>query len=356
MDKHKLLRLPLLLFGILSLAAAVWLGLQRMGWSLPIFSGILVLYHGQLMFGGFFGTVIGLERAVVIKRSWGYFAPLLSGAGSILILFSPEFIGGPVMISAGSLILAGIFVIFIARDASLHILVMTAGALAWLAGNILWLAGHPVAVISIWWMGFLIFTIAGERLELSRLLVLTRGKKVQFLAGITFLMVGLLVTTFNFEHGLHVSGFGMLVLSMWLLRYDMARKSIRQKGLPRFIAVSLITGYIWLGLGGLLAFFNGGQQAGLVYDALIHSVGLGFVFSMILGHAPIIFPAILKVRLIFRGTYYIPLILLHISLLFRVATDHAGWLEGRMWGGMLNGITVVLFLVNTITSVQSIPD
>ena len=356
MDIQKFLRFPLLFLGIFSLAAAVWLGLQRMGWSLPVFSATLALYHGQLMFGGFFGTVIGLERAAVLKRTWGYFAPVLTGSGSVLMLIDPEIIVGPAMISAGSLILVGIFVVFIKRDVGFHMLVMSAGALAWLTGNILWLAGFPVAVVSVWWMGFLILTIAGERLELSRLLVLTRGKKVQFSAGITSLLVGMLVTTFNFEHGLHVSGFGMLILSMWLLRYDMAKKSIRQKGLPRFIAVSLITGYIWLGLGGLLAFFSGGQQAGLVYDALIHSVGLGFVFSMILGHAPVIFPAILKVRMIFRRTYYIPLILLHISLIFRVAADHAGWLEGRMWGGMVNGIAVLLFLINTITSIRSNPD
>ncbi len=353
MNSQGSLRMPLLFLGILSLITAVWLGLQRMGWNLPLFSSTLTLSHGQLMFGGFFGTVIGLERAVVIKRFWGYFAPVSTGLGAILILIYPEFILGPILITVGSIFLLAIFWVFLSREINFHMIIMATGALVWLIGNILWLFGLAVPVISVWWMGFLIITIAGERLELSRILNLTHGKKVHFLLGIVLLISGMTVTIFNFEHGLHVVGFGMIVLSLWLFLHDLAKKSVKQAGLARFIAVALLIGYAWLGIGGVLAFFNGGQQAGLPYDALIHSVGLGFVFSMILGHAPIIFPAILKVRMTFRVTYYIPLIVLHASLFFRVAADHAGWLQGRMWGGMLNGIAILLFLANTITSIRS---
>jgi len=337
----------------MSLVTAIWFGIQRSGVALPLYSPAFVLSHGQLMFGGFFGTIIGLERAVVVKRIWGYLAPLMTGAGAVLILSNPGFIGGPVLITTGSLFLLIIFIVFLKRETNFHMLIMATGALAWLTGNILWISGFPIPNITMWWMGFLILTIAGERLELSRILNLNRRKKVHFLFSIVLLWVGMIVTSFNFEHGLHVSGFGMIVLSLWLLMYDLAKKSIKQKGLPRFIATALITGYIWLGLGGILALFTGGQQAGLLYDAMIHSVGLGFVFSMILGHAPIIFPAVLNVKMIFRGTYYIPLILLHLSLVFRISSDHAGWLEGRMWGGILNGIAILLFLLNTISSIRS---
>jgi hypothetical protein len=144
----------------------------------------------------------------------------------------------------------------------------------------------------------------------------------------------------------------MLVLAIWLLSYDLARRSVRQKGLPRFIALALLIGYVWLGAGGFLAFFNAGQQAGPLYDAILHSVLIGFVFSMIFGHAPLIFPAILKVKMTFRVTAYIPLILLHLSLILRVSADMAGWQEGKLWGGMINGIAIVLFFINTALSIE----
>ena len=37
-------------------------------------------------------------------------------------------------------------------------------------GNGLWLAGRPIYAVVPWWVGFLVLTIAGERLELSRVL------------------------------------------------------------------------------------------------------------------------------------------------------------------------------------------
>jgi hypothetical protein len=46
---------------------------------------------------------------------------------------------------------------------------MGIGAVAWLAGNLLWLSGWLVAQIVLWWVAFLILTIAGERLELGRI-------------------------------------------------------------------------------------------------------------------------------------------------------------------------------------------
>jgi hypothetical protein len=92
--------------------------------------------------------------------------------------------------------------------------------------------------------------------------------------------------------------------------------------------------------------------AGFQYDAIWHTIFVGFVFSMVFGHAPIIFPAILQVRINYHKGYYIPLILLHLSLLLRLIGDVVAEVSLRKWGGMINGITIVLFFVTVISSLR----
>jgi hypothetical protein len=139
----------------------------------------------------------------------------------------------------------------------------------------------------------------------------------------------------------------MLALTAWLLRYDISRRTVRQSGLTRFTAACLLSGYVWLGIGGLLALRFGGVLAGPRYDAMLHSIFLGFVFAMIFGHAPIIFPAVLGLPIAFRSAFYVHLVLLHLSLALRIVGDLLLWLPARQWGGLLNVVVVLLFLVNT---------
>ena len=89
---------------------------------------------------------------------------------------------------------------------------------------------------------------------------------------------------------------------------------------------------------------NGGIVAGPLYDAMLHVVFVGFVFAMIFGHAPIIFPAVLNLPGPVQSTFYAPLLALHLSLLLRAIGDLAGWSPGRQWGGLLNVMAVLLFL------------
>ena len=130
MDRQRISRVPLILLAIFALLMAIWGGLQRMGWSLPSFNPILSLSHGQLMIGGFLGTVIGLERAVVTKKFWGYIGPLATGIGALLIVtdFSP--LAGAFLITVGSVILVAMFLRFMKTSRSLHLSVMAAGALS----------------------------------------------------------------------------------------------------------------------------------------------------------------------------------------------------------------------------------
>ncbi len=148
----------------------------------------------------------------------------------------------------------------------------------------------------------------------------------------------------------------MLAMALWLLRYDIARYTIRKSGLTRFIAACLLTGYGWLAIGGMLAVRFGGVTAGLQYDAIQHAVLVGFVISMIFGHAPIIFPAVTGKAVPFQPFFYSHLVVLHLSLFLRVGSDLMIWLPGRQWGGMLNAIALLLFMANTARSIRNATD
>lgn len=343
MDRD-LRRIPLLAMAILALLAALWGGWIRIGWDWPPFFAGWIAVHGPLMVSGFLGTLISLERAVALRRPWMYAAPLLSGIGSLALIVGAAELPAKALLAAGSLVLGMIFYIILRQHLTPYTVVMALGSIAWFVGNLLWVFDWPIFRLVPWWMGFLVLTIAGERLELGRLRRLSPTATNAFHGSTTLFLLGLLVSLGSAGVGVRLSGLGMLALSAWLLRYDIARRTIRQVGLPRFAAASLLTGYVWLGVGGLLALAYGALPAGPAYDALLHSVFVGFVMAMIFGHAPIIFPAVLGLPVRYSWIYYIPLLLLNVSVALRIVGDIFLIQSLRMWGGLLNGISILLFL------------
>ncbi len=349
---HYIIRFPMLALGIMALLTGIWGGLLRIGWTFPSFETNWIPIHGPLMVCGFLGTVIGMERAVAQKKLFFYLAPLLTGLGAILMIFEISQSYAAILFSAGSLILVINFAFVLKNFPSMHAAIMALGALVFFIGNIIWFSGFQIPNVVLWWAGFLILTIAGERLELSRLLQPTTAIKLFFHFTVIIFLIGIVFSTFIFSTGMYISGIGMILLAYWLLRYDLAKKSIKNQGLPKFIAIALITGYVWLGIGGIFTLFFGNMQAGPYYDAILHSVFLRFVFSMIFGHAPIIFPAILKVNMNFKNRFYVHLLLLHLSLIIRIVSDIIFWTDGRLLGSLLNGIALLSFFANTVSSIR----
>jgi hypothetical protein len=346
-------RLPLIGLSLLALLAALWAGLVRLGWNLPNLQPGLYAAHGPLMVCGFLGTLISLERAVAVGESWSYAAPILSGAGALaLIIGVPDPIG-PLLITCGSFSLILTFVAILRRQTALFTITMALGAVAWLAGNCMWLAGIPIAEMFFWWTGFLVLTIAGERLELSRLTGAGERHRTSFALGAGIFLVGL-ATAFQLPRiGLRVAGLGMLAIAIWLWRYDLARRTIKQSGLTRFIAANLLAGYFWLGLGAVFWIWFGSDLTTFHYDAMLHTVFLGFVFSMIFAHAPVIFPALLQRPLPYRSRFYAHSALLHLSLLLRICGDLTASFPLFDWGAFLNVLAVLLFLASTVQAVAS---
>ena len=145
---------------------------------------------------------------------------------------------------------------------------------------------------------------------------------------------------------------GLLALAAWLLRNDIARRTVHQRGLTRYIAVCLLSGYVWLIVGGLVLLAAGELAPGNVsYDALVHALGMGFVFSMVFGHAPIIFPAVLRVAVPYHPYFYAPLIALHGSLVLRLAGDALDDFTLVRAGGLLGAIALAGFIIGTVSAV-----
>ena len=83
-------------------------------------------------------------------------------------------------------------------------------------------------------------------------------------------------------------------------------------------------------------------------DAL-HALGLGFIFSMIMGHAPVILPAVARVKLRFGVWFYAPLAALHLSLVVRLGFGLLD-LQVRGTGALLNAAAIALFAVTIVGS------
>ncbi|MEK6813371.1 MAG: hypothetical protein AABY65_01365 [Nitrospirota bacterium] len=350
----QLARVPFLALGMLCLLLAVWGGLVRLGLEVPS-APVLAFHHGPLMVSGFLGTVIGLERAVALKRAWTYAVPLLSGLGALALVAGLPERAGAALIVLASLGLVGIFTVIVRIQPALHSVIMGVGAGCWLVGNVLWLFGQPVHLVVHWWGAYLVLTIAGERLELSRLLDPPPSAKAAFQAFVGVYLGGVALTGAFPDAGARIAGAGMLLVTFWLFVNDIARRTIRGTGLTRFTAVCLLSGYVWLGVSGFLLLASGHVPAGPVYDAALHALFLGFVFAMIFGHAPIIFPAVLGLPFFFRPAFYAHLAVLHASLALRVAGDLSAWNDGRAWGGALNGLAILLFIASTVYAILRPP-
>ena len=76
------------------------------------------------------------------------------------------------------------------------------------------------------------------------------------------------------------------------------------------------------------------------YDAAVHAVALGFVLSMVFGHAQIILPVLTGARVRYSSFAYVPLALLHASVVLRVGGDLLEWDDLRA----VSAITTILAL------------
>ena len=145
--------------------------------------------------------------------------------------------------------------------------------------------------------------------------------------------------------GYPLLGLALLALVGWLAGHDVARRTVRSTGLARFVAGCLLAGYGWLAVAGACWLLGGAVPTDRAYDAVVHAVFLGFTLSMIMAHAPVILPAVLRRPLPYHPAMIAPAALLHGSLALRLwAGDARGVHLAWQVGGVLNIAAVLLFV------------
>jgi hypothetical protein len=335
----------------LSLLAGLLGSLVLLGVVTPAPAARLAGAHGLLMTLGFLGTLVALERAVALATPWGWVAPAAAGVGGIALI-----VGAPASLPIALFLVAAVvylamYVAFLGVDGGLHTWVQAAGAVGWVLAAVLLVTGRPVTDAVPALAAFLVLTVAGERLELARLGLLTAGRRRTFLVAAGLFSAGVVLATWQPDAGLRIGGAGLLALAAWLGCFDIARRTVRLPGVTRFIALCLLAGYAWLAVGGATWLAWGAAAPVLGRDAMLHALFLGFVISMVYGHAPVILPAVLRVPLPYRPWFYGHLALLHVGLVIRVVV---GDVLGQPWawqvGGVLTVVSMLLFAVVSVTT------
>ena len=336
-------RLVLLAAGGLALLGGLTGALVLLGVPMPAGAVPLAADHGGLMALGFLGTVIALERAVALGRRWGFASPILAALGAVLLLVGRPAEAALLLAGAAACLLA-VYGALARLDRSLQLGVQAAGAGAWLVAAALLAFAIPVAAVTPWLAAFLVMTVAGERLDLARLGLLDMLVRRRFIAATLLFVAGVTASLAAPDLGVRVAGLGLLAMATWLVRHDLARRTVRIPGATRYIALCLLTGYAWLVVDGATWALTG-LAPGAAYDARLHALFLGFVISMVFGHAPVIVPAVLRVPLPYRPRFYAQLVLLHVGLVIRVfGGDLLGIRDAFVAGGILGVVELLVFV------------
>lgn len=334
---------------LLPAGAALLVGLDAalllLGLPAPISTQRLPEVHGMLLVVGFVGTLIALERSVALGRTAGFLAPALLGLGALLLVSPAPLEAGQSALLAGAVALVGVYVPLWRRQRDDAVLVQALGAVLAAGALTLWLGGVMVASLLPWLVGFIVLTIGGERLELARIAMGPRaGQGFVLLSGAV--MAAVVATLLWPATGYPVLGLAILALVGWLAVHDVARRTIRSHGLVRYMAGCLLAGYFWLAVAGATWLVGGLALDVPRYDVVVHAVFLGFTVSMIMAHAPVILPAVLRRPLPYHPVLIAPVVLLHLSLALRLwVGDGLGVLLAWQVGGVLNITALLLFVV-----------
>ncbi|MBX2951726.1 MAG: hypothetical protein KF870_04435 [Leadbetterella sp.] len=327
----------------ISMVVGIYCGIIRVGQPLPSGAYLPVAHHGVLMAGSFLGTLICLERMVTFpdKRAWA--GVILMALSLPLFIFNlPQY--GVLSLLTGSTGYSWISVSNYRKYKLKGDLIMAVGSVFQVIAYIIFFFTYSYPRAFAAWLLFLILTIVGERLNLTRFLPVS--KKAFYEA--YFWLGLLLLSSFLYHFGLKVVvGLSMIGLAQWLLRNDIVRINLQKQGHYHFVGLALLLAYLWLAVTGVLSMREMGNP--YLYDAVLHSFFVGFVLSMILAHAPIIFPGILGIKTTpFHPVMYVWLMGLHASLIIRIYGDMTENFELRKLGGIYNGVFFLIYILTVM--------
>lgn len=326
---------------LLSLLAGIAAGLIRIGWDIPITP--LAVHHGVIMVGGFLSTLIAFEKVIPLKQKRYLVVPVLN-ALSMLVVIPALHSVGLVFLFAGA---AGMLWIFgkysFQQPQDLAHQLMLAGSVLLLIGHTFFISTHFYPSAVMWWMGFILFVITAERLELSKFLPVTKNKKIVLVLLLLAFPLGLLLP--HHSIGKYITSASLIGIGVWMLRFDIIKIGLRKNGLTRYNSVALLVGNIWLIMTGLLLIALP-DDALLGYDSLIHGFFIGYVFTMIFAHGPIILPGVLGLmHKPYHCILYLWLLMLHLSLLTRIIANSYFLSTVKMYTGAVSGLAILLFFM-----------
>ncbi len=320
---------------------AVLAGLGRLGievgWG-PSFSVI----HGPLFVLAVFGTVISLERAVAIAQWWSLAAPAAGAVASVAMLAGLSWAPWAAVLGAAALVAVNVAIVV--RQRAPFTLLMLLGSAVLVFGNACWALDVPVFEVIHAWIAFFVLTIVAERLEMSRLTPTPRWASRALVALALGFAAASCMATVVVDVVHRFLGLTMVLIALWQLRFDLARHTVRQRGLARYTAVGVLAAASWFLVTGVVTFVFPIPAVGPIYDAALHGVFLGYVLSMVFAHAPIILPSVARVRLPYHPALFVGLGVLHVSLVARVAGDLLGHGALRQAGAVGNALALVTFV------------
>lgn len=347
-------RTLLLLPAGLCLLAGLDAALARIGVAAPVTSVRVADAHGALMVFGFLGGLIALERAVATRRGWALVAPAFLAGGGVALLLPTGMLAGQLLVIDGCLALIAVYVVLWRRQRDTATAVQALGAVMLLCAAVLWVR-FDLSSLTPWLVGFVVTTIAAERYELARLTLPHRaGATLLGLSGV--LLAGAAASVVWPDAGARAVAAALLALACWLARHDVARRLVHSNGLPRFSAAALLAGYAWLavaGVAGLVAGSPGaagGSAPQRAQDLAVHAVFLGFAMSMVLAHAPVILPAVVRRPLPYRPVMWVPLAVLHGGLVLRLGLgDVLGVARAWTTGAVVTVVALLLLVATALT-------
>ncbi len=342
-------RAPFVLIAIIILLLGGAAGLERVGIQMPLVTARLIAIHGPLLVLGFLGTVIALERAVSLNRPWALVSPALCASGALALVSPLPLWAGASLITAGMAALVLVFVGIAHRQWNTPVAILSVSSACGAIAAAYWtLDGTSEAVVA-WLVAFIVLAILGERWELARLRTSTR-RAIPFLVLIAVLVASVALVPLGV--GGRLVGIALFASVLWLLFHDVARRTVRLPGIPRFSAVGVLCGYASLLLAAISITMSGTITQGMWADVAIHGVFVGFAMSMVMAHAPIILPAVLRTPVRFFPVSWAPLVTLQVSLALRYAGTAAASHPLLVAGGIGNAIALLGFVVITAGTVR----
>lgn len=329
--------LPLALLAMLT---GIYIGFIRIGWAFPVTANLPTPHHGILMAGSFLGTLISVERVSVLKNRWVWFIPILMISSLIFLVFQQNQAAFGVLLT-GSI---GYLIICFQNYKTYKLkgdALLLLGAFFQIVAFTTFILTHSYPISFAGWLLFFLLTIVGERLNLTRFLPVSKKADIELYIWFGVLIISSFLYHFGFAVVFSLCLWG---IAQWLIRNDIALINIRKDGHYKFLGTALIGAYIWLFITGGLGLIKSDNP--WLYDALLHSFFVGFVLSMVLAHAPIIFPGLLQIKQRpFHPVMYFWLIVLHASLFLRIYGDLSESYGLRKWGGLFNGVSFVGYLL-----------